>query len=288
MPLQSNGKQFTITQKIKTNNKIVHSNTSTSNKNSNGDFLLTQAGNIGGKQNEGNIGVNTNIIYRVLIISIIVLITTGFIPGVSSIYTAITNQLALLSIILLGITTYINSITVEKSNEIGTINQTFSIIDRCRTNILTLINTFSVNTGTGTNYTSCPTFINSLYFDFQRTDITKLKTTDFSGNPIIDNSDSIHLICCVLYQNVEDYLNTNDFTWIDYPQILCHFASLFKSPLVQKHWKKNYFIVWYITKVHIDNIIDIVNNYTFNSAYELETFFTFYTKGNKFTNLLGR
>lgn len=281
MPLQSNGKHFTITQKIKTTNKNVHSNTSTSNKNSNGDFLLTQAGNLS-SQNEGSIGVDTSIIYRVLIISIIVLIATGFIPGISSIYTKITNQLALLSIILLGVTTYINTKSVEKSNEIGTVNQTLSVVDRCRTNILTMISTFSVEN-------TCPVFINSLFFDFQRKGIPDLIIPkDSNGKSINDNPNNIHLICCTIYQNVEDYLNTNEFTWIDYPQIVCHFASLFKSPLVQNHWKKNYFIVWYITKIHIDNIIKIVNTYTFNSAYELETFFTFYTKGNEFTNLLGR
>jgi hypothetical protein len=173
----------------------------------------------------------------------------------------------------LVISTYINTKTNEKSNEIGTVNQTFSIIDRCRSGVISLLSAFSA---------SCPRFINSLYFDFQKDPSSKL------DEHFPDNYQNINVICTTLYQNMEDWLNTIDYTWIDAPQILCHFASMFVSKQVQEHWKKNYSLVWYITAVQINNLIDVVNTYKFNSPYELETFFIFYSSGKKFSDLLGR
>lgn len=243
-------------------------------KKTNGNFLLTQTGNIIPK-NEGNVGTDTSIIYQVLIASMIGLITVGFIPGTSTIFNEISSRLGLLSIILLVVSTYVNTISVEKSNEIATVSQTFSIVDRCRTNLISMLSSFS---------TSCPRFINSLYYDFQKTNSTLL----FEDPNIPDNYQSINVICTTLYQNVEDYLNTTDYTWIDAPQILCHFASMFLSKQVQEHWQKNYALVWYITAQQINNLIRVVNTYTFKNSYELETFFIFYSSGNEFTNLLGR
>ena len=154
-----------------------------------------------------------------------------------------------------------------------------SIIDRCKTSLISMIAGSS---------SVCPRLINSLYFDFQKKTPLYSRINVIEGITPPDDIQIVNTICTTLYQNVEDFLNTQGTTWIDDPQILCHFAAMFVSPIVQEHWKINYPLVWYITAQQIDNIINVVNTYKFKSAYELETFFIFYSSGNQYSNLLGR
>jgi hypothetical protein len=149
------------------------------------------------------------------------------------------------------------------------------IIDRCKSQINNMILSYG---------RSCPELINSFYFSFQKNP----STTTYKQLPTFSNGDNytfINLICNTLYQDVEDFLNTLEYTILANAELLTHFATLFVSPIVQQHWSKNSIGYQYCTVLLITDLIDIVNTYTFKNSQELETFFIIYGGSNRFWSI---
>lgn len=238
------------------------------------NYRSDQTGSIISSNHVGNTGVNTVIIFKILIVSLIVFLIIGFIPGIQGVYDDISARLTLLSIITLVVTTYLNTVTTNKSNSTATVSQSFQLMDRCKSNMIQLINGST---------SSCPDLINSLYFDFQKDNSVLPYYTDL---PTIqgDNYMSVNVICNTLYQNVEDFVYSEEYTYVQKSQLLTHFASLFVSPIIQNHWSKNYSSYYIGTVLLINNIIYIVNHYTFKNSQELDTFFIMYGNSNTYAN----
>jgi hypothetical protein len=229
-------------------------------------------GNIISTNNIGSIGIDTSIVYRILIISLIVILIIGFIPGIDYVYNSIILRLSLLSIVLLIMTTYLSNNANTKTNAISTVSQSFSIMDRCKFNLIEFISVYSA---------SCPKLINSLYFPFQKQNTMYYKPLKDDAE---DNYSAVNTFCTTLYQNVEDFLNNIDNIHIQKSQILTHFATLFVSPIVQKHWNTNYHSYYIATVLLINDLIDIANKYKliFKNAQELDTFFMVYSYSKRY------
>jgi hypothetical protein len=238
------------------------------------NFILDAAGNISAL-NVGNTGVSQQLVYSTLIIAGISLLVIGFIPGANDIYNLINSRITLLSIILLVVSTYISTATAEKSNALSTVGQSFQIADRCKSSFIGMIS------GNGN---SCPQLINSFYFPFQ-----KDPSTNYKSLPLLaggDNYTAVNAMCTMLYQNVEDFVNTLNYTFLANAELLTHYATLFVSPIVQEHWSINDSGYQYCTVLLINDLIHIVNHYTFKSEKELETFFIIYGGSTKFWSIL--
>ncbi len=239
------------------------------------NYTLDAAGNISAS-NIGNTGVSQQLVYSTLIIAGISLLVIGFVPGMNDIYNLINSRITLLSIILLVVSTYISTVTTDKSNSTATLGQSFQIADRCKGGFINMIS------GNGS---SCPALINSFYFNFQKDPAT----TNYKLLPLLDGGDNytaVNLMCNTLYQNVEDFLNTLTYTFLANSEILTHFATMFVSPIVQEHWALNSVGYQYCTVLLINDLIYIVNNYTFNDAQELERFFIIYGHSTKFWTIV--
>ena len=234
------------------------------------NYLQDLTGNIISTNNVGSTGINTDIIYKVLIISLVVFLIIGFVPGIQNVYDAISARLSLLSIILLVVTTYLSTVSGNKSNALSTVSQSFSIMDRCKSNLIQFISG---------NSSSCPELINSLYFPFQK------QATYYKPLPLLNGGDnyiSVNSFCTTFYQNVQDFLNSIEYTYTQKSQILTHFATILVSPIVQKHWNINYYSYYIPTALLINNLIYIVNNYTFKDATELDIFFMVYSRSKMY------
>jgi hypothetical protein len=228
-------------------------------------------GNINSTNNVGNTGINTDTIYRVLIIALIVFVIIGFIPSLQNMYDTISASLSVLSIILLIVTTYLTTLSDKKTNILSTVRQSFSIVDQCKSSLVQFISQ---------NSSTCPELINSLYFDFQKQDPAYYKPL-----PLLEEGDdysSVNTFCNLLYQNVQDSLSGIKFTYTQKSQLLTYFAKLFVSPIVQKHWNTNWYSHYVATSLLINNLIYIVTHYTFKNALELDIFFMVYSHSKKY------
>jgi hypothetical protein len=241
------------------------------------NFILDAAGNLN-SSNVGSTGVSQGLLYTTLIVAGVLLLVVGFIPGSSSIYNLINTRTGLLSILLLVVTSYISSSNKEKSDSITTIDLSFQIADRCKTNFISMI---SEKTHL------CPKLINSFYFPFQKDpSTTKYKPLPLSGDD--DNYTAINALCTLLYENVEDFANTLQYTILANAELLTHFATILVSPIVQKHWSVNASGYQYPTISLINDLIHIVNQYRyiFKNSYELNTFFIVYGSSTKFWSII--
>lgn len=236
------------------------------------NYLEDSAGNIS-IQNVGSTGVSQKLMYNTLIVSIILLLVIGLIPGLDNIYSIIGSRLMLITTIILVITTYIQTITTEKANNMATLGQSFNIVDRCKGSFISILYF---------NGPACPKLINSFYFSFQKDPLTQLPEI------VPDNVVTVEFICNTLYQNVEDFLHTLTYTILANSELLTHFASIFVSEIVQEHWSINSSGTKHYTAELINDIIYIVKTYTFKNAYELQTFFIVYSASNKFSNILNK
>ena len=236
------------------------------------NYILDNAGNIS-KSSIGNTGVSQQLLYTTLIVAGIGLLVLGFIPGVNNIYSLLNSRVTLMSTILLVVSTYISTITTEKSNNLSTVGESFQIVDRCKGNFIQVISSYA---------SACPRLINSFYYPFHRDSTYKKLDETYP-----DSYTAVNVVCTTLYQNVEDFLNTLTYTAVGNSEILTHFASMFVSPIVQQHWSVNSAGYQYCTFQLITNLITIVNTYTFTTPQELETFFIVYsTSSTTFQNIL--
>lgn len=215
----------------------------------------------------------TQILIITIVISTSILLLTAFFRSTDDLMNIISSRFNILTIAFLIAGIFLAYYATQSSNATNTLVATVSTFQQIKGTIYTAINSVA---------SQCPTFINTLYFPFQKTITTLLPTTDSSGGPITDNPVAINYICNTIFLSIEQFLWAFPFTTISIDSFLCFFASFIVSPAVQKNWFQCSANYYYGVNLLINQLISVLKRNTITTSLELQQIMTFVARSKEF------
>jgi len=219
----------------------------------------------------GGISISyTKALILISVISTSVLLLTAFFRSTDDIMSIISSRFNILTIAFLIVGLFLAYYATQSSNATSTLVATVSMFQQIKGTIYNAINSVG---------SQCPTFINTLYFPFQKT--TPLPTTNASG-PIIDDQVAINYICNTIFLSIEQFIWAFPFTTISIDSFLCFFASFLISPEVQKNWALRSANYYYGVTLLVTQLITVLNYKTITTSLELHQVMTFLARSKTF------
>lgn len=202
----------------------------------------------------------------ILIISIlIILIAIASTKRQHSFLDRFTNKLPVISGFFIAFSVFI-TYKIFKTNSDNILREnTLKMIDR---------GWITLNSKIVDYYQQCPTFIDTLYYDWQKKALLNINDNVLLKSSNISNQDKwncVNVICVLIFQSIEDFItihtsgeNTSESVWI------ANFLQFLKSERVQLvwiHFKTNYDKK---TVELVDYLIEIISHQQPNNEGELK------------------
>lgn len=157
-----------------------------------------------------------------IIISLIILIILYYSSKVpkNSLFDRYTDKLPILTGFFVGIGLYLTYEIFKISQKNITSDITYKLIDRGWTDINYKLMTY---------YNLCPTFIESLYFPWQKNSVYQEKNND-------DKWYAVNYISILIFQSFEDFLTVKDLTETSDYVWICNYIQWCSSDILEHNW----------------------------------------------------